>query len=147
MTGRPSPELEKPVPVRAAALTVTAEVPVDVSVSDCVVALFTATVPNARLAELRLNVGNCEPSCNVKAAGGPKALAVNVAVCAVLTEEIVALKFVVFAPDVTITEAGTLTAALLLARFTVTPLAAAVAFSFTVQLSVPVPVIFGMPVP
>ena len=41
----------------AAELTVTGEVPVDVSVSDCVVAVFTVTLPKLKLAELTVNCG------------------------------------------------------------------------------------------
>jgi hypothetical protein len=59
----------------------------------------------------------------------------------VLTEETVAVKLALDAPDATVTVAGTVTAELLLARFTASPPVAAAAFSDTVQLSVPVPVI------
>lgn len=61
------------------------------------------------------------------------------------------------APAGTVTEAGTVTALLVLARFTAKPPVAAAAFSVAVQLSVPAPVIepleqvsalnTGMPVP
>jgi hypothetical protein len=47
----------KPAPVIAAELTVTGEVPVDVSVNDCVVAVFTVTLPKLRLAVLIVNCG------------------------------------------------------------------------------------------
>ena len=40
-----------------AELTVTGEVPVEVSVSDCVVAVFTVTLPKLKLAELTVNCG------------------------------------------------------------------------------------------
>jgi hypothetical protein len=43
--------------VIAAAFTVTGEVPVDVRVSDCVVAEFTVTLPKLRLAALTDNCG------------------------------------------------------------------------------------------
>ncbi len=84
-------------------------------------------------------------------------LAVSVTVWAVLTEVTVDAKLVVFAPAGTVTEAGTVTALLLLARLTANPPAAAIAFSVTVQLSVPAPVMeplaqvrplnIGIPVP
>ena len=38
-----------------AALIVTGDVPVDVNVSDCVVAVFTVTLPKLRLAALTVN--------------------------------------------------------------------------------------------
>ncbi len=147
----------KPVPVTVPALTVTAPLPVEVKVTDCVVGVFTFTLPKAKLAELRLNVGTVEPSCNVKVAGEPKALADNTAVCVEVMEETVALKLALVAPAATITEVGTLTAALLLARLTGIPPIAAAVFSVTLQLSVPALVMdplaqlnaltFGMPVP
>jgi hypothetical protein len=59
----------------------------------------------------------------------------------VLTEETVAVKLAVVAPAVTVTLAGTTTAALLLATLTANPPLGAAAFSVTVQLSVPAPVI------
>jgi hypothetical protein len=47
----------KPAPVIAAEFTVTGEVPVDVSVNDWVVAVFTATLPKLRLPALIVNCG------------------------------------------------------------------------------------------
>ena len=58
-----------------------------------------------------------------------------------LTDEMVAVKLAVVAPEATVTEAGTVTAELLLARPTANPPLAAATFSVTVQLSVPAPVI------
>jgi hypothetical protein len=59
----------------------------------------------------------------------------------VLTDEMVAEKLAVAAPAATVTEAGTVTAELLLATPTAKPPLAAATFSVTVQLSVPAPVI------
>jgi len=70
----------------------------------------------------------------------PPALAVSVTVSAELTALAVAVKLALLAPDCTVTDEGTLTADLLLARLTVKPPLAAV-FRLTVQLSVPAPVI------
>ena len=47
----------KPDPVIAAALTVTGEVPVELSVTDCVAAVFTVTLPKLRLVTLTVNCG------------------------------------------------------------------------------------------
>ena len=47
----------KPVPDIAAELTVTAEVPVEVSTSDIALAVFTVTLPKARLVVLTVNCG------------------------------------------------------------------------------------------
>jgi hypothetical protein len=46
-----------PAPVIAAEFTVTDAVPVDVSVNDCVVAVFTVTLPKLKLAALTVNCG------------------------------------------------------------------------------------------
>ena len=70
----------------------------------------------------------------------PFALAVSVAVCAVLTADTVAEKLALVAPAATVTDAGTDTAELLLARFAANPPLPAAALSVTVQLSVPAPV-------
>jgi len=53
--GRLPPTIVKPAPVIVAELTVTGEVPVDVSVNDCVVAVFTVTLPKFRFAALTAN--------------------------------------------------------------------------------------------
>ena len=47
----------KPAPVIDAELIVTGEVPVDVSVNDCVVGVFTVTLPKLKLPALRVNCG------------------------------------------------------------------------------------------
>ena len=124
-----------------AALTVTAAVPVEFSVTVCVVAEFTDTLPNAKLVVLKLSVGFDAPSCIAKVCDTPPALAVRVTVEALVTEFTVAEKFPVFVPPASATLMGTVTAELLLVRFTVNPLLAAAVFSVTVQLSVPAPVI------
>jgi hypothetical protein len=57
VTGKLPPTIVKPEPVIAAEFTVTGEVPVDVNVNDCVVAVFTVTLPKLRLAALTANCG------------------------------------------------------------------------------------------
>jgi hypothetical protein len=47
----------KPAPEIAAEFTVTGDVPVDVSVNDCVVEEFTATLPKLKVAALIANCG------------------------------------------------------------------------------------------
>jgi hypothetical protein len=47
----------KPVPVIVAEFTVTAEVPVDASVNDCVAVVFTVTLPKLRLFEINVSCG------------------------------------------------------------------------------------------
>ena len=55
--GRLAPESEKPLPLTVAPLTVTAAVPDDVRVIDCVAGEFSPTLPKARLVALTLNDG------------------------------------------------------------------------------------------
>ena len=70
----------------------------------------------------------------------PPALAVNVAACAVVTDETEAVNAALVALAATVTVAGTLTAALLLDRLTLNPPLGATALSDTVQASLPAPV-------
>jgi hypothetical protein len=105
------------------------------------VAAFTLTLPNETLDELTPSVIADTPSCNAKVFATPPALAVRVTACAELTADTTAVKLPVVDPPATITEAGTMTAELLLARLTAKPPPAAAAFRVTVQLSLPAPVI------
>ena len=52
-----APDIVKPVPVNDAELMVTGAVPVEVNVTGSVDAVFTVTLPNARLVGLKVNVG------------------------------------------------------------------------------------------
>ncbi len=63
--GKAAPENEKPAPEIVAELTVTAALPVDESVTDCVETEFTATLPNARLLALTPRVGVLVAAVNV----------------------------------------------------------------------------------
>jgi hypothetical protein len=55
VAGRLPPTIVKPAPVMVAVFTVTGDVPVDVSVNDCVVAVFTVTLPKLKVAALTVN--------------------------------------------------------------------------------------------
>jgi hypothetical protein len=136
-----APENVNPAPLMAAALTVTAAVPVDDNVSVCVTAVFTESLPNVSVVALTPSVGTAAPNCKAKVFDTVPALAVSVTVAAVLTEATVAEKLALLDPEATVTDAGTVTAELLLARFTAKPPLAAAAFNVTVQLSVSAPVI------
>jgi hypothetical protein len=57
VSGKVTPEIEKPVPETVAALMVTGWAPVDDRVSVCVVGVLTVTFPKATLAELTVSVG------------------------------------------------------------------------------------------
>jgi len=103
--------------------------------------VFTLTLPKDRLDELTLSVGTAALSCRAKVSATPLALAVRVTATPELTEETVAVKLALVAPAATVTEVGTVTDELLLARLTAKPPVGAAAFRVTVQLSVPAPVI------
>ncbi len=122
-------------------MIVTAAVPPELSVTVCVVGVFTATLPNVRLVALRPSVGFDAPSCSANVCVTLPALAVNVTVVAVVTAFTFAVKLALLVPPASATLIGTVTAELLLARFTANPLLGAAVFSVTVQLTVPAPVI------
>jgi len=137
LNGKVVPVNENPVPLIAAELTVTFAVPVELNVTDCVAGVLTATLPNGTLAGLTPSVGVPWPSSIAKIAELSPDFAVNIAVSDVLGTVTVALKLAVVVPATTVTEDGTVTAALLLDKLTVNPPAPAAAFRLTVQMSVP----------
>ena len=79
-------------------------------------------------------------NCKANASVTPPASAVNVATCVELTDAMLAVKLALVDPEATVTEAGTVTSLLSLARLTVIPPLPAAPFSAIVQLSVPAPV-------
>ena len=143
VTGNVTPDIVKPVPLSVPELMVTGAVPVEVNVTGSVDVVFTVTLSNARLAALTVNVGTAPTafSCRAKLSETPPALAVSVTVCADVTDDTVAVNPALVAFAATVTVAGTVTAALLLARLTVIPLYHAALVSVTVQVSLPAPVI------
>jgi hypothetical protein len=146
VSGNVAPDTVKPVPVSVAALIVTGAVPEDVKVTDCsVAAVFTAALPKVRLVALMLSVGVAAFSCRAKFVETLPALAVNVTACAVVTDDTVAVNPALVAFAGTVTVAGIVTAALLLDRLITSPPLAAAAFSVTVQVSVPAPVMDVLP--
>ena len=139
MIGR-APASVKPDPVTVALLTVTGALPVEVRVRYWVAIVPSPTLPKSTLLALALNVCEATSNCRTKPVTTPFELADTVTFWGDVTFDTVAVNpaFVLFAG--TITLAGTETAALLLERFTVTPLFDAGALSNTVQASVPAPV-------
>ena len=136
-----APDIVKPVPLSVAELMVTGAVPVEVNVTGSVEAVFTVTLPNARLVGLTVNVGTAAFSCRAKLLETLPALAVRVTACAVVTEETVAVNPALVALAGTTTVAGTVTAALLLVKPTLKPPLPAAVVSVTVHASLPAPVI------
>ena len=142
VTGKVAPDIVKPVPLNVAELIVTGAVPVEVNVTGSVDAVFTVTLPNAKLGALTVNVGTLAAvafSCRAKVLETPPALAVSVTDCAVVTDDTVAVNPTLVALAETATVAGTVTAALLLVRPTVTPPPPASELSVTEQVSFPDP--------
>jgi hypothetical protein len=80
VSGKVAPETVNPAPATAAAVMVTAELPVDERVTVCVVGVFTFTVPKPMLAALTLSVGTDGPSCSANVFTTLLALAVRVTV-------------------------------------------------------------------
>jgi len=76
--GKLAPDTEKPVPEIVAELTVTAEFPVDDSVTDCVIGVFSATLPKFRLDALTLNWAMEAFNCSTNACDALPAFAVSV---------------------------------------------------------------------
>ena len=72
--------MENPDPLTEPALTVTAPVPDDVIVTDCVAGVLSWTLPNVTLVELNVSVGVLAFSVRVKVFATPPADAVSVAV-------------------------------------------------------------------
>jgi hypothetical protein len=142
--GNEAPGMLNPVPVNAAELIVTAAVPLEVNVTDCVAGVFRLTAPKATLLLLRLSVAVVAFNWSANVFATPPAVAVSVAVCAVLTAAAVAVNAALDDPAATVTDAGTVTALLLLARLTVVAVVAA-AVSVTVHASVPAPVSVALP--
>jgi hypothetical protein len=141
VSGKVTPETVNPVPAIVAALTVTAEVPVEDRVRVCVAAAFTLTLPNDRLCELTPSVIWAASSCTPVLADTPAALADTVTACATLTAETLAEKLPLAVPAGSVIEAGTTKDELLLVRLTFRPPVGTVELVDKVQLSDPAPVI------
>jgi hypothetical protein len=119
---------------------VTGAVPLEVSVTDCVAAVFRLSLPNARVVAPMLSVGTAAFNCRAKVLERLPALAVSVTAWAVVTEATVDVNPALVAPAATVTVAGRVTAALLLARLTLRPPVGAAPVKVTVQTSLPDPV-------
>lgn len=141
VAGRLTGETEKPAPLTPMELTVTAVVPLEVSVTVCVVGVLITTEPNGMLVAFALRAEAAAFSCSATVFEMLPVLAVRLAVCVVLTEETAALKLAPVAVAGIVTDAGTTTALLLLARATVTPPVGAEPVSVTLQESLNAPVI------
>jgi hypothetical protein len=140
VAGKLPPVTVNPVPEIASELIVTAAVPLEVSVNDFVTAVPTATLPNDSEVTLAVKAGVAALSCTAKLFDEPFVLADSVAVCAVVTDETVAVNEAEDAPGETVTLAGTVTEVLLLPRVTTVPPDGAAELSVTVHVADPAPV-------
>ncbi len=145
VAGRLGEETEKPLPVAVTEFTVTAAVPLEVSVTVCVVGVFTAAPPNEMLVAFRVRADAAAFSCRETAFEVPPVVAVSVADCALLTAAAFAVNDALDAVAGTVTELGTVTALLLLARDTLTPPVGAEPVRLTVHVSASDPVIEVLP--
>lgn len=136
-----APLAANPVPDTDAALTVTAEFPVEDRTTFVVAGISVTTSPKSTLVVLKLRMGDEVMRLSEKTSEAPLTLAESVADSAEFTGEIFAVKLALVAPAATVTEPGTVTNELLLARTTANPPLAAAVFSVTVQVSVPDPMI------
>lgn len=139
--GNETLESVNPAPASVARSTVTAVVPVEVKMTDCIADVLTRTLPKSTLAALILSVGTAACSCKVKLLETLPEVAVKVTVCPMATDETAAVKPTLAALAGTITDAGTVTADLLLDRLTFKPPLGAAVLKVRVQGSVPDPVI------
>lgn len=145
VSGNVAPETLNPVPDTAAEFTVTAAVPFEESVTDCVAGVPKGTLPKATLVAFTDRLAPTavpdELSVRAKVSLAPFAVAVMVAEAVELTAATVAVKPMLLALAGTSTDAGTFTAALLLLRSTRIPSLGAADASATVQASELFPVI------
>jgi len=133
--GNVAPGTLKPAPERVAAVTVTADVPVDERVRVCVAVVPTSTLPKFRLAALTVKMDDTAFNSSAKLWAEAPEFAVRTAICVIVTAATVAVKLALVAPAGTVTVAGAVTALLLLLKSTVTPPAPAAEFSVTVHES------------
>jgi hypothetical protein len=137
--GNFAPGRVNPAPVTEPVLMVTGAVPVDDIVTDCVAGVLRLTEPKATLLLPKVSVGVVAFRVRAKVFEIPLAVAVSVAIWFVLAAVAVAVKLALVAPAAMVTEPGTVTAPLLLARLTAVALVAA-EVRVTVHASVPAPV-------
>jgi hypothetical protein len=141
VVGRLVDDTENPVPVTAIVLTVTDAVPLEVRVTVWVVELSITTAPKEILVAFTLRIGVAAFSWSEIDFELLPVVAVRVAVCEVLTAVTAAVNVALDAAAGTVTDAGTVTELLPLARATLIPPVGADPDSVTVQLSDSEPVI------
>ena len=145
VAGRLTGETEKLVPLTATEFTVTAAVPLEVSVTVCVVELFTVTPPNEILLALMVSAGVAAFNCRETVFDVLPVAALTVTDCAVVTAATLAVNDALLAVAGTVMELGTVTALLPLDSVTLTPPVGAEPVRLTEQESDSEPVIDVLP--
>ncbi len=140
MTGKLPPETVNPVPEIESELIVTGAVPLEVRVTDLVIAVPNETLLNDSDVALTVSAGTAAFNCIAMLCDDPFTLAAIVAVCDEVTETTFALNDAADAPEPTATLAGTVTALSLLATVTFTPPDGTAELSDTVHVVDPAPV-------
>jgi hypothetical protein len=141
VSGVKNPVAPKRDPATESAEIVTGAVPEEVRVTDCVPVLPTETFPKVTVDVLKVRTGVAAFSCSKTDFDVLPLVAVRVADCAVATEATPAVKRPFVDPAGIVMLAGTVTALLLLARFTVSPPVGAEPDKLSVQVSASVPMI------
>ena len=140
MAGKLPPETENPVPAIESELIVTAAVPLEVTVTDFVTAVPTATLPKASEVALSVSAGVVAFSCSETDLEVLPDVAVRATDWALLTEAAFAVNVALVAVAGTVIELGTVTTLLLLERLTLWPPVGAAELSEMVHVVVPAPV-------
>lgn len=133
VNGKVIPEILKPVPVSVGAYTVTGRLPVDVKITDCFTAVFTATLPNDKVVGLTPSICMSASTSKAKVFDTEPWVAFRVTAWLLAVHEEGAENAALVAFAGTVTLAGTVTTELLLERFTLSPPVGAAALNVTVQ--------------
>lgn len=141
VAGRLTDESVKPVPCTEADFTVTAAFPTDVSVTTWVVVWFSTTAPKEMVVASTLNCAEAGLSCSEIDLAVLPEVAVSFTVCAADTAAASAMNVAEVDVAGMVTEPGTVTFVLLLARAIVTPPVGADPDNVTLQESEADPVI------
>ncbi len=139
LAGNVPPANEKPVPATETLYKSSGQVPTDLIVTNCFVAVFNVVLPNARLDVLTLIVETTAPRLRLNAADAPAEEAVNVTFCAVPTAETRAVNAALVDPAASVTVAGATTVVLLLDRLIIDPPVGAAELRATLQVSFTIP--------
>lgn len=121
VTGKVAPVTEKPVPEMLTELMVTAAVPVELNVSDCVIGLFRIVLPKEMVVAFTDNTAVAAVNCSETDFDVLPLVALSFTDCEVVTAATFAVNATLVDPDGTVTELGTVTDEPLLESDTLMP--------------------------